>query len=313
MIRTENLGARFGDQWALRGVTLTLEKGSVTGLAGPAGAGKSTLLKVLAGLQVPAEGAAWIGGDEVGNAVARVQRRIGYMPDQLGTYESLKVEEYLNFYADCHRLPGGARRDRRLENLLELVDLRAKRAAYVHTLSRGMKQRLCLARCLIHDPEVLLLDEPAAGLDPDARLDLRDLLRELQALGKTILLSSHLLDDLEELCTNIAVLDEGRLVYTGPLAPPDRRYALRVAEGQEAAIGLIDAFPGASAIDAGAREIRFSLKGDAQALLRALVAAGLPVEAFHPVRSRVEELYRRMLQDEPEQAVAAAADGGENP
>lgn len=216
MIRLENLGVRAGDGWALRGVTLAVESGAFLALVGPSGSGKSTLLRVLATLSVPAEGSAYIGGVEVARHPGRVRHRVGFLPDYAGLYEALKVEEYLNFYADCHRLPGGIRRERRIDNLLELIDLAAVRTSYVETLSRGMRQRLGLARCLIHDPEVLLLDDPADGLDFGARQELRDLLRELRSLRKTIVVSSQALPDLDGLCTHVAALRGGRCVHFGP-------------------------------------------------------------------------------------------------
>jgi ABC-2 type transport system ATP-binding protein len=216
MVGTENLGVRFGSRWALRGVSLFAEPASVLGLIGPSGCGKSTLLRALATLVAPAEGRAHVGGAEVLKEPWKVRHRVGYLPDQVGFYDALKVEEYLNFYADCHRLPGGSRRQRRIENLLELIDLQQARRQYVLELSRGMKQKLAIARCLIHDPEVLLLDDPASGLDHAARQDLRDLLGELRAMRKTILITSHVFGELNGLLTHVAVLDAGRLIHFGP-------------------------------------------------------------------------------------------------
>jgi len=220
-IETQNLTRRFGKMTAVDGLNLQIPAGSLYGLIGPNGAGKTTTLRMLTGLLEPSEGEILINGAPVLNGSKgpdwrELQRQIGYMPDFFGVYEDLVVWEYLDFFARCYDLPA-ARRRQVTDELLELVDLTEKREDYVQNLSRGMRQRLCLAHALVHDPQILLLDEPASGLDPRARVEMRELLRELSAMGKTIVLSSHILSELAELCDSVGILEKGRLVVSGPL------------------------------------------------------------------------------------------------
>ncbi len=204
------------------GVDLSIEAGEIFGIVGPNGAGKSTTLKILATLLQPTAGVAEIAGWSVTRNPEQVRRVLGFMPDVFGVYDDMKVWEYLDFFGRCYGLSAPARR-RTIGDLLELVDLADKRDDYVQTLSRGMEQRLCLAHALVHDPQVLLLDEPASGLDPRARVELRELLRELRTLGKTILISSHILPELEELCTSVAIIDRGQVLGQGRVADIERR------------------------------------------------------------------------------------------
>jgi len=217
MIAVENLHKAYGGQVALDEVTFTVPKGEIFGFVGPNGAGKTTTIRILATLSAADSGEATIGGIPVHDAPAEVRNLIGYMPDFFGVYDRLTSAEYLEFYAACH---GVARRKRTAvaRELLELVDLSDRRDAQVDTLSRGMKQRLGLARALVHDPAVLLLDEPASGLDPRARVEMKELIRELRRMGKTILISSHILPELEELCTWVGFIDGGRMAAAGPMA-----------------------------------------------------------------------------------------------
>src|SRR4029453_6568822 len=184
------------------------------GLVGPNGAGKTTTLRILATLLRPDAGSAEIDGWSVTRHPDQVRRVLGFMPDAFGVYDDMKVWEYLDFFARCYGI-GPADPRRTIPDLLDLVDRAHKRESYVQTLSRGMQQRLCLAHALVHDPQVLLLDEPASGLDPRARVELRELLRELRALGKAILISSHILPELEELCTSVAIIDHGKVLASG--------------------------------------------------------------------------------------------------
>src|SRR5688500_1683587 len=213
-VHTSGLAKRFGRSTAVAGVQLDVEAGEIFGLVGPNGAGKTTTLKMLATLLPPTSGDAEVAGHSVRNNPDGVRGVIGYMPDTFGVYDDMRVWEYLDFFGRCYGLPASRRRQM-IGDLLELVDLADKRGAYVQELSRGMQQRLCLAHALVHDPPVLLLDEPASGLDPRARVELRELLRELRSLGKTILISSHILPELEELCTSVAIIDHGRVLASG--------------------------------------------------------------------------------------------------
>ncbi|MCL6640549.1 MAG: ABC transporter ATP-binding protein, partial [Candidatus Rokubacteria bacterium] len=222
IVRVDGLVKRYDGLPALDGLDLRVEEGEIFGLVGPNGAGKTTTLRILATLLEPTAGDAEIAGISVRRNPAAVRRVLGFMPDVFGVYDDMKVWEYLDFFGRCYGLPADRRR-RMIGDLLELVDLADKRNAYVAELSRGMQQRLCLAHALVHDPAVLLLDEPASGLDPRARVELRELLRELRALGKTIVVSSHILPELEELCSSLAIIDHGRVLAQGRVAEIEAR------------------------------------------------------------------------------------------
>jgi ABC-2 type transport system ATP-binding protein len=213
-LEARGLHKRFGATVAVADFSLSVPPGAIYGLIGPNGAGKTTSMRMLATLLEPDGGEAWIAGASIRRDQAGVRRQIGYMPDFFGVYPELKVGEYLDFYAACHGVPSDRRRDVALD-LLQLVDLTHKYDSYVEGLSRGMQQRLGLARALVHDPAVLLLDEPASGLDPRARLELREVVRELGRMGKAIVISSHILAELADLCSHIAIVDDGRVLTAG--------------------------------------------------------------------------------------------------
>ena len=303
IVRSQGLVKRYDRTVAVAGLDLAIEPGEIFGLVGPNGAGKTTTLRMLATLLRPSAGTAEIDGWSVTGNPDEVRRVLGFMPDVFGVYDDMKVWEYLDFFARCYGLPAAARR-RMIADLLELVDLGDRRDNYVQTLSRGMEQRLCLAHALVHDPKVLLLDEPASGLDPRARVELRELLRELRALGKTILISSHILPELEELCTSVAIVDHGKVLAQGRISDIERRLrfgaVLRVrllleGEALEAARDRFRADPdvaSAAILDDGSIELGF--RGDDEAtarLLAASVAAGLPIVTFARAASDLEELF----------------------
>jgi ABC-2 type transport system ATP-binding protein len=242
-IETRSLTRLYGRLAAVQDLTLSIPKGSLYGLIGPNGAGKTTTLRMLAGLLEPTTGEIIINGQPIQHNLTELRRQIGYMPDFFGVYEDLLVWEYLDFFARCYDLPT-QRRKVIIDELLELVDLTEKRESYVHTLSRGMRQRLCLAHAMVHDPQVLLLDEPASGLDPRARVEMRELLRELGAMGKTVVLSSHILSELAELCDSIGIIEKGRLVASGLLA--DIRAQLQ--EGRKLRIRVLSDLAQAEAV-----------------------------------------------------------------
>ena len=214
MIRTFGLTKRYGDVLALDDLTLEVGEGEIFGYIGPNGAGKTTTLKILATLLAPTSGRAQVCGYEVGRESRKIRPLIGYMPDFFGVYEDMTVAEYLTFFAAAYGLRG-SRRTRILNEVLELTDLGSKRDTIVEALSRGMQQRLGLARALVHDPKVLILDEPASGLDPRARIEIRELLKEVKRMGKTIIISSHILSELAELCDTVGILEKGRLLFSG--------------------------------------------------------------------------------------------------
>jgi ABC-2 type transport system ATP-binding protein len=214
MIKLENVSKYYKNFPAVLDVSFEIGRGEVFGFIGPNGAGKTTTIKMLASLMLPTEGKLSVGGFDVVSEPHEVRRIIGYMPDSFGVYDDLLVWEYLDYFAALYKLnPAG--RKRAISDVLELTDLTVKRSSQVMSLSRGMKQRLCLAKTLLHDPAVLLLDEPASGLDPHARIEIRELIRELCRMGKTVLVSSHILTELADFCTSIGIIEAGRLLAAG--------------------------------------------------------------------------------------------------
>jgi ABC-2 type transport system ATP-binding protein len=222
MIETNDLTKMYGELYALNRLNLTLNQGDVYGFIGPNGAGKTTTMRILATLLNPTWGEATVCGYSIYTGSKEIRRVIGYMPDFFGVYDDMKVIEYLEFFASAYRIKGSARR-KICEEVLELVDLTYKRDALVTSLSRGMTQRLGLARTLLHDPQVLLLDEPASGLDPRARIEMRALLKELRSMGKTILVSSHILPELADICNKIGIIEQGCLLVNGEVTEVMKR------------------------------------------------------------------------------------------
>lgn len=208
MIETRGLTKKYGDMYAIRDIDLNLEEGDLFGFIGPNGAGKTTTMRIIATLLNPTSGEAYVCGNSIYTKPKEIRRLVGYMPDFFGVYDDMKVIEYLEFFAAAYRIKGEARR-KRCNEMLEIVDLDFKRDAYANTLSRGQTQRLGLARVLLHDPQVLLLDEPLSGLDPRARIEMRELLRRLGKTGKTIIVSSHILPELADVCNKIGIIDRG--------------------------------------------------------------------------------------------------------
>lgn len=307
MLRVEGLQKRFGNFQAVREMTFSLEPGSIFGFVGPNGAGKTTTMKMISTLLRPDAGRAFIGDVEVTGNPVKARQLLGYMPDFFGVYDDLKVLEYMDFYADCNRVPRAGRR-KLIDDLLELVNLAHKKDAYVDSLSRGMKQRLCLARCLVHNPEVLILDEPASGLDPRARVEMRELLQELHRMGKTILISSHILSELSEMCTHIGIVSEGRLGVSGPVDQVLRQAGARVIDIRTA--GEIEAAMTAARNVTGVTDVRMDnegfkavVDGDDQTvarLLATLVQSGVPVIHFAESRSKLEDVFMAITGGEKE-------------
>src|SRR5262245_35576284 len=248
IVETRNLTRRYGDTLALDHLNLQIPDGAIFGFIGPNGAGKTTTMRILTTLLLPTSGEAWVGGESVLKRPARVRSLVGFMPDFFGVYDNMKSWEYLDFFGRAYGV-SPERRASALGELLDLVDLGHKRDDFVMNLSRGMKQRLSLARTMIHDPKLLILDEPASGLDPRARIELRELLKELRALGKTIMISSHILTELAEMCTHIAIIERGRLLASGDVQTilrslqPHRTLELRILEGVESAEDLLRGHP----------------------------------------------------------------------
>ncbi len=319
IVRVDGLVKRYDGFLALDGLDLRVEEGEIFGLVGPNGAGKTTTLRILATLLEPTSGEAEVAGLSIRRNPAAVRRVLGFMPDVFGVYDDMKVWEYLDFFGRCYGLPADRRR-RMIGDLLELVDLADKRDAYVAELSRGMQQRLCLAHALVHDPAVLLLDEPASGLDPRARVELRELLRELRALGKTILISSHILPELEELCSSIAIIDHGRVLAQGQVSEIEARLrrgsvlrvrtagGLEVAEAARAWFAEQPTVAAAELLPDGTIELGFAGDDAAAAdLLAAAVAAGHRIAAFARAASDLEELFLQVTASgSPESSLGGA-------
>lgn len=306
MITCTAIRHRFGDRDALRDVTLHVPAGAVFGFIGPNGAGKTTTIRVLATLLAPTAGTATIDGLDVVEHAAEVRRRVGYMPDNAGVYERITAGEYLDFFASaCGIAP--AKRARTVADAVELTEIGHLLPREVMALSKGQRQRLLLARTLLHDPRVLILDEPASDLDPRARIELRMLLTELARMGKTIFLSSHILTELADICSHVGIIEAGRVVAHGPIDAvqaarrPGRRVTLTVlghADRVETSVKRFTFVQSVTALgepeEAGPRRFELSFEGDdwrLSELVAAVVAAGVPVVAVEPERRDLERLF----------------------
>lgn len=305
MIVCKNLSKSYGEHRALQDLNLELEAGDAFGFIGPNGAGKSTTIRILATLQEPSQGDAWVGGFSVTSQPDAVREVLGYMPDQFGLYEGMRCWEYLEFYAAAYRVPG-KRWKGLIDEVLELTDLTVKKQAFVETLSTGMRQRLCLAKTLLHDPKVLVLDEPASGLDPRARIELKLLLKELSRMGKTLLVSSHILPELADFCNKVGIIEGGRLLASGSvdsiLAQASRdRYRLRIRVLQKAAEAraLIEESLQAEDLGYEGESLVFTtatgLEGQAD-LLEKLVRDGFRPVEFAPLKTDLEQIFLEVTQ-----------------
>ena len=306
-IAVQGLVKQYGRLAALNGVSFSVPRGSIYGFLGPNGAGKTTTLRILATLLQPTGGQAWVAGEDVTRHPAAARRHIGYMPDFFGVYDDLTVREYLEFYAQAHGVPR-VRWPKTIADLLELVDLGYKRDEFVETLSRGMKQRLGLTRCLVHDPEVLLLDEPASGLDPRARVEMREVLKEIASMGKAVLISSHILPELEDLSTEVGIIHRGRMVASGTVESilaqlgGSRVLEARTLDQAEQAGSILEGLPGVSDVEILGEEglVRAACSADSAgqaAILRTLVEAGIPVVSFNAVQE-LEDLFLALTEEE---------------
>ena len=321
VVETRGLVKRYDGQLAVAGIDLSIGPGEIFGLVGPNGAGKTTTMRILATLLSPTAGEAYVTGIPVGSDPIEVRRRIGYMPDFYGVYDDLRVWEYLDFFARCYGV-SAQRRATMIGELLEIVGLPDKRDAYVESLSRGMRQRLCLAHTLVHDPALLILDEPASGLDPRARVEMREILRELRSMGKTILVSSHILPELAEMCTGVAIIDRGRVLRSGSIGEIERSLrasailridllgddtaveAARTWLSTDPRVGTVETVDGAGP-DGTRLEVPFDGPDEAQAdLLRAMVVAGHRVTSFAQATSDLEEIFLRVTGQTDDEAAA---------
>lgn len=303
-VEIEDLSVRYGNFTAVNGISFVIPPGEIFGFIGPNGAGKSSTIKVLATLVQPSRGTARVCGLDVARQAPLVRKRIGYVPDVFGVYEDLTVREYLHFFAAAYRIPWD-KRDTLLHDVLALVDLAAKEDAPVDGLSRGMKQRLSLARVLLHEPDLLLLDEPASGLDPRARIELRELLKELQRMGKTIIISSHILHELAQLCTRIGIIEQGRMMAEGPLDEIFRRLRLmrvvhvQAVDESDELLARICTLPGVESVERQADRIAVSLREDSGAvehLHDGLVGIGARLRMFQPEALDMETAFMKLTE-----------------
>jgi ABC-2 type transport system ATP-binding protein len=305
MIDFKGVRKEFDDLVAVRDLDLSIAESEIFGLIGPNGAGKTTLIKMACGLLAPTQGSIEIDGINVHAEPERAQRSIGYLADFFAVYEDLKVWEYLDYFANAYKLPPVII-GQRIDEVIEGVKLEVKRDALIKGLSRGMKQRLGIARAVIHRPKVLLLDEPASGLDPKSRIDLRNLLLGLQKRGTTILISSHILPDLEGFCTSIGIMERGQMLQSGRVdrlaqERPARPMRIEFLPGATVPPNLLVGRPGVSNVIVNGNSAEFQMQGnehEVSALLTEIVEAGLPVTSFFEVKQTVEELYLKISHHE---------------
>ncbi len=306
IIEIQNLTKTYGDFTALQDLNLNIEEGEVFGFIGPNGAGKTTTMRILTTLLKPTSGKAWVAGHSVSDDPHGVRRSIGYMPDFFGVYDDMKVWEYLDFFAACYDVPVNGRSSM-IDDLLALVDLGHKRDTYVDTLSRGMKQRLCLARTLAHDPDILILDEPASGLDPRARIEIRELLRELSNMGKTIFFSSHILAEVADICSSIGIIEAGQLIAFGDMDEMKKQLrAHRLIQVQILGDDItplkdfllradnVDTILSGTDAEIPHNAVRFDYTGDdagLNVLLSQMMQQGIPVISFNEETGDLEDVF----------------------
>ncbi len=303
MLKIENLCKNYGKFRAVNDLNLHIPKGEIFGFVGPNGAGKTTTMRIICGLLDATSGKVFADGIDVINRPKELKRKIGYMPDFFGVYDDLKVMEYLEFYASIYNIKGAESKKVCLD-LLELVDLKDKRDFYVDSLSRGMKQRLCLARSLVHNPDLLILDEPASGMDPRARIEMKEILRTLKGMGKTIIVSSHILPELAELCTAIGIIEKGRIVMSGTVEEITRKVyhtqtvRIKVINKLEETIRILQEYPDIDGVNSvSENEVEASFNGDEvfmNTLLVRLIQGNIPVTAFNQLDGNLEDIFMKV-------------------
>ena len=299
MIKTENLTKKYGDLFAIKSIELDLDQGDLFGFIGPNGAGKTTTMRIIATLLEPSWGEAYVCNHSIYTDPKEIRRLVGYMPDFFGVYDDMKVIEYLEFFAAAYRIRGKARRDK-CNEMLEIVDLDFKRDAFANTLSRGQTQRLGLARVLLHDPQVLLLDEPLSGLDPRARIEMRNLLRRLGQMGKTIIVSSHILPELADVCNKIGIIDRGVMSHSAEvtevmkLVREKTVLQIGVTKDDEKAKELLESEEIVEAIREGDGYLVVtltSLQPDYSGLATKLIENGVPINRFQEEEVNLESAF----------------------
>ena len=307
-VETFGLTRHYGNLTALSSLDLTINKGDLFGFIGSNGAGKTTTLRILSTFLAPSNGTARVMGHNVVKEADQVRRILGYMPDFFGVYKDMEVTEYLDFFAACYRI-GAAKRQQTIKDVLELVGLTEKKEALIGALSRGMQQRIGLARVLVHDPKILLLDEPASGLDPRARIEMMAILQELQRLGKTIIISSHILSELETLCNRVAIIEKGDLIYSGPVQgvhsqfSKKQAYLVGVADNMEKAVKLLRERTEISDVElhedgSRARVELVNPEANASIIASIIVNSGLELTALETEEMNLEDVFLQVTQGE---------------
>jgi ABC-2 type transport system ATP-binding protein len=306
VIKTVDLTKKYGDAFAIKSIDLDLRPGDLFGFIGPNGAGKTTTMRIISTLLEPSWGEAYVCDHSVHTAPKEIRRLVGYMPDFFGVYDDMTVVEYLEFFAASYRITGQARR-KRVDEMLDVVDLDFKRDAFANTLSRGQTQRLGLARTLLHDPQVLLLDEPLSGLDPRARIEMRNLLRKLGAMGKTIIVSSHILPELADVCNKVGIIDKGELIRNATTAEVIRMVREHIVlviqpssrEKMDAIAELFDGHDKVQGCEPGDNAMRVILKSDVEDysdLPRLLIENGIDLRRFSEEELDLESAFMALTQ-----------------
>ena len=302
MLEIRDLVKQYGRFLAVDHLNLQIPKGSVYGFVGPNGAGKTTTMRIMAGLLAATSGCILLDNMDMIQQPRLLCSKIGYMPDFFGVYDNLKVTEYMDFYAGTYEIPYRERGEI-IDNLLELVDLSHKKNDYVDVLSRGMKQRLCLARSLIHDPELLILDEPASGLDPRARVEMKEILKQLQTMGKTVVISSHILPELAEMCTELAIINHGKLAAQGTVhdimkqLQQKRIIRIKPLGAVEQTVAVLRELPAVGEIYENIQDIEFEFTDTEEVLsdiLKKLIEAGIPIISFGEKEGNLEEIFMQV-------------------
>ena len=306
-VQTSNLTRVYGSMVALNNLDLTINQGDLFGFIGSNGAGKTTTLRILATFLAPSSGSAAVLGHDVVKEADAVRHVIGYMPDFFGVYKDMEVTEYLDFFGACYKIPA-AKREKTVDDVLELVGLSEKKGALIGALSRGMQQRIGLARVLIHDPKVLLLDEPASGLDPRARIEMMAILEELKRLGKTVIISSHILSELQSLCNRVAIIEKGKLIYAGPVqGVREQMFTGRIVWAKlrdgdlDQAIGFLKLRPEISQIEAVDGELKLTMidhEADHSCVPEVLVNNGFKLLELREEEVGLEEVFLHVTKGE---------------
>ncbi len=304
MIETHDLKKVYNGFVALKGINLNIEAQDIYGFIGPNGAGKTTTIRILSTLLEPTGGQALVDGMDVMKSPYEIKKIVGYMPDSFGVYDGMRLREYLDFFGAAYKIPSKKRKSI-IDDVLQLTDLTPRADDYVSAFSRGMKQRCCLAKTLIHDPKVLLLDEPASGLDPRARIEIRELLKTLRDMGKTILISSHILSELGDMCNKVAIIERGELLAAGGFREilagvrQTREIRVEVLDGADEAATILANSPGIVNVDRSGNEFQMeSTLGSAELtqLLRTLIERGVHVLFFSEEKGTLEDVFLSVTQ-----------------